>query len=77
VKVFGAPALSLAEVAAGRLDLFFRPSTKLTDLIAGICMVRASGGKVIDYDGTDWTIHSKGVIAGSSEMIDAYLPCFT
>ncbi len=76
VKIFGAPALSLAEVAAGRLDLFFRPSTKLSDMVAGICMVRESGGKAVDYGGRDWTIDSKGVIAGSSEMIEAYLPCF-
>ena len=76
VKVFGAPVLSLAEVAAGRLDLFFRPSTKITDMVAGVCIIRASGGKVIDYEGENWTIYSKGVIAGSSEMIDAYLPCF-
>jgi myo-inositol-1(or 4)-monophosphatase len=76
VKVFGAPSLSLAAVATGRLDLFFRPSTKITDMVAGVCMVRASGGKVVDYDGKDWTIHSEGVIAGSSEMVDAYLPCF-
>ncbi len=53
VKVFGAPVLSLAAVAAGRLDLFFRPSTKLTDMVAGVCMVRASGGKVVDYDGEE------------------------
>ena len=77
VKVLGAPVLSLAEVAAGRLDLFFRPSTKLTDMVAGVCMVRASGGKVVDYEGMEWTIHSKGIIAGSSEMIEAYLPCLT
>ncbi|MBA4142508.1 MAG: hypothetical protein H0X43_05765 [Nitrosospira sp.] len=76
VKVFGAPVLSLAAVAAGRLDLFFRPSTKLTDMVAGVCIVRASGGRAVDYDGRDWTIHSKGVIAGSAGMVDAYLPCF-
>ena len=76
VKIFGAPALSLAEVAAGRLDLFFRPSTKLSDMVAGICMVRESGGKAVDDGGMDWTINSNGVIAGSSEMVEAYLPCF-
>lgn len=74
VRIFGAPALSLAAVAAGRLDLFFRPSTKLTDLSAGVCMVRASGGKVVDYHGEDWTIHSKGIIAGSAGTVGAYLP---
>src|SRR5688500_6485647 len=76
VKIFGAPVLSLAAVAAGRLDLFFRPSTKLADMVAGVCMVRASGGKVVDYEGKDWTIRSTGVIAGSSAMVEAYLPCF-
>ncbi|SCY30938.1 myo-inositol-1(or 4)-monophosphatase [Nitrosospira sp. Nl5] len=76
VKVFGAPALSLAAVAAGRLDLFFRPSTKPADTVAGVCLVRESGGKVVDYDGMDWTIRAEGMIAGSSGMVDAYLPYF-
>jgi myo-inositol-1(or 4)-monophosphatase len=76
VKVFGAPALSLAAVAAGRLDLFFRPSTKPADMVAGVCLVRESGGKAVDYDGTGWTVSSRGIIAGSSRMVDAYLPCF-
>lgn len=76
VKVFGAPVLSLAAVAVGRLDLFFRPSTKLPDMVAGVCLVRESGGRVVDYEGLDWTIHSTGVIAGSPGMIEAYLPCF-
>lgn len=76
VKVFGVPSLSLGAVATGRLDLFFRPSTKITDMVAGACIVRASGGRVADYEGGDWTIHSEGAIAGSSGMINAYLPCF-
>ena len=76
VKVFGVPSLSLGAVATGRLDLFFRPSTKITDMVAGVCIVRASGGRVADYEGEDWTIHSEGAIAGSSRMIRAYLPCF-
>jgi myo-inositol-1(or 4)-monophosphatase len=75
VRVLGTPALSLAAVAAGRLDLFFRPATKLTDLVAGVCIVRASGGRVVDFGGTDWAIHSSGIIAGSAGMIDAYARC--
>lgn len=76
VKVFGAPVLSLAAVAAGQLDLFFRPSTKPTDMVAGICLVRAAGGRAVDYQGKDWTVHSNGVIAGSARMVEAYLHCF-
>ena len=56
VKVYGAPVLSFTAVGTGRHDLFFRPSTKLTDMVAGVCLVRASGGKVANYEGKDWTI---------------------
>jgi myo-inositol-1(or 4)-monophosphatase len=77
VKIFGAPVLSLAAVATGRLDLFFRPSTKITDMIAGVYLVRASGGKVADFSGRDWTVRSRGIVAGRAGMIEAYLHCFS
>lgn len=77
VKVLGAPALSLAAVASGRLDLFFRPASKLADLVAGACLVRAAGGEVMDFGGTEWTTRSKGIIAGPGRMVEAYLSCFS
>lgn len=76
VKVVGAPVLSLAGVASGELDLFARPTTKLPDVIAGTALVRAAGGKVVDYDGTDWKVGAKGIVAGSPKMVDAYAPAF-
>jgi myo-inositol-1(or 4)-monophosphatase len=48
----------------------------LPDVAAGVCMVRESGGKVVDYEGMDWTMHSAGIIAGSPEMVELFLPCF-
>lgn len=75
-KVFGAPVLSLAAVAAGKLELFARPATKLPDLVAGVCLVREAGERVVDFDGKEWTIDAKGIIAGSPAMVDAYLPAF-
>lgn len=77
VKVLGAPALSLAAVASGRLDLFFRPASKPADLVAGACLVMAAGGEVMDFGGTGWTTRSKGIIAGPGRMVEAYLSCFS
>ena len=57
--------------------LVFPPLYQTDGHGSDVCMARASGGKVVDYEGGDWTMHSKGVIAGSAGMIDdAYLPCF-
>lgn len=76
IKTVGAPVLSLAAVAAGDLEVFSRPTTKLPDVIAGITLVKAAGGKVVDYDGNDWQVGAKGIIAGSPQMVDAFAPAF-
>jgi myo-inositol-1(or 4)-monophosphatase len=48
---FGAAALDLAYVAAGRFDGFWERNLKLYDVMAGIILVREAGGKVTDYHG--------------------------
>lgn len=76
IKIFGAPVLSLAEVAHGRIDLYFRPATKLPDLVAGVCLVRQAGGQVTDYEGKNWTVRSRGIIAGNAVILSAFRHCF-
>lgn len=75
-KLIGAPVLSMAAVASGRLELFFRPATKLPDLAAGVCLVREAGGRVVDFEGREWKIGAKGVIAGSPRMIEEFASSF-
>jgi fructose-1,6-bisphosphatase/inositol monophosphatase family enzyme len=49
VRIFASPALALAAGAAGWFELFFRSSTKPTIWLGLVFMVRAAGGKAVDY----------------------------
>jgi myo-inositol-1(or 4)-monophosphatase len=51
VRRFGAAALDLAYVAAGRFDGFWERGLKPWDVAAGILLVREAGGFVSDLDG--------------------------
>jgi myo-inositol-1(or 4)-monophosphatase len=53
IRRFGAAALDLAWVAAGRYDGFWELGLKPWDLAAGLVLVREAGGYVTDPDGDD------------------------
>jgi myo-inositol-1(or 4)-monophosphatase len=68
VRRFGAAALDLAWVAAGRLDAYWERNLSSWDMAAGLLMVREAGGFVSDLDGRE-DIFGKGeVIAGNETM---------
>jgi myo-inositol-1(or 4)-monophosphatase len=46
VRLFGSAAISLAYVAAGRLDAYFEEDIMLWDIAAGVALVQAAGGWV-------------------------------
>ena len=47
VRLLGSAALSLAWVAAGRLDAYLERDIKLWDVAAGLAVVRAAGGRTV------------------------------
>ena len=47
VRLLGSAALSMAYVAAGRLDAYFEKDIWLWDVAAGVAIVRAAAGKAI------------------------------
>ena len=51
LRRFGAAALDLAWVAAGRLDGYWERDLKAWDMAAGMIVVREAGGFVSDCDG--------------------------
>ena len=53
LRRFGAAALDLAWVAAGRLDGYWERDLKPWDMAAGLILVREAGGFVTDCDGGD------------------------
>ncbi len=67
VRRFGAAALDLAWVAAGRYDGFWELNLNKWDIAAGLVLVREAGGFVTDPDGGDAYTHGN-VIAGNQAL---------
>ena len=68
LRRFGAAALDLAYVAAGRFDAYWERGLAPWDFAAGILMVREAGGFVTDLAGEERSIEPGDVIAGNETM---------
>jgi len=68
VRRFGAAALDLAWIAAGRFDVYWERDLKPWDMGAGIILVREAGGYVTDLDGGDAMFDKGHVIAGNETL---------
>jgi myo-inositol-1(or 4)-monophosphatase len=68
LRRFGAAALDLAGVAAGRFDIYWERNLSPWDMAAGLLMVREAGGFVTDLDGTD-AMFAKGHIVAGNETL--------
>ena len=68
LRRFGAAALDLAWVAAGRLDGYWERSLSPWDMAAGIALVREAGGFITDLDGCEEMIKTGGILAGNEDI---------
>jgi myo-inositol-1(or 4)-monophosphatase len=68
VRRFGAAALDLAYVAAGRLDGFWERDLKAWDMAAGMLLISEAGGKVTDAEGGDDIVGSGSICAANLEL---------
>ena len=68
VRRFGAAALDLAWVAAGRMDGFWEDDLDVWDTAAGVLLVREAGGFVSDYRGQDRYFEKREYIAANGEI---------
>jgi len=68
LRRFGAAALDLAWVAAGRLDAYWERGLSPWDMAAGIALVREAGGFVTDLDGRDDMIKTGGILVASEDI---------
>ncbi len=73
LRRFGAAALDLAYVAAGRFDAYWERGLSPWDMAAGTLLVREAGGYVTDLDGKDAMFASRGIVAGNETMHGAIL----
>ena len=75
VRSMGTAAMDLVNVANGALAAYWEGWLQPWDAAVGALLVREAGGKVTDYQGADWTLTSKSLIAsnGQSAIHDALL----
>ncbi|MGD9979301.1 MAG: inositol monophosphatase family protein [Hyphomonadaceae bacterium] len=68
VRRFGAAALDLAYVAAGRFDGYWERNLNVWDIAAGAVLVREAGGVVNEVDGGDF-MQTGAVVAANASLI--------
>jgi myo-inositol-1(or 4)-monophosphatase len=68
IRRFGAAALDLAWVAAGRFDGFWEHALNPWDVAAGILLVREAGGYVTDLQGGSTMLESGDIVAGNEAV---------
>jgi myo-inositol-1(or 4)-monophosphatase len=69
IRRFGAAALDLAWVAAGRFDGFWEYGLSVWDIAAGVLLVREAGGAVTDLDGGDAMLVKGDVLAATPALV--------
>jgi myo-inositol-1(or 4)-monophosphatase len=75
LRRFGAAALDLAWVAAGRYDGFWERDLGKWDLAAGILMVAEAGGKFTDADGAADPLATGSICAANADLHAKLLEC--
>ncbi|MEZ5893007.1 MAG: inositol monophosphatase family protein [Parvularculaceae bacterium] len=70
VRRFGAAALDLAYVAAGRFDAFWERDLNIWDVAAGAVLVREAGGHVTEIDGGRNFLTGGSILAANAEIYE-------
>ena len=70
IRRFGAAALDLAYVAAGRYDAFWERGLNIWDIAAGVCIVREAGGMISEIEGGRNYLTAGSILAANSEIFE-------
>ena len=73
LRRFGAAALDLAWIAAGRLDGYWERDLKPWDMAAGLILVREAGGFVSGIEGGEDMFTTGHIVAGNDDIHKALL----
>ena len=71
IRRWGAAALDLAFVAAGRYDAFFEFGLAPWDVAAGILLVREAGGMISDIAGKPYELGGPSLLASNFGLRDS------
>lgn len=70
IRRFGAAALDLAYIAAGRYEGFWERGLNAWDMAAGYILVKEAGGMVSDIEGRKNPVHEKNILATNADLYD-------
>ena len=73
IRRAGSAALDLCYVACGRLDGFWEFNLNPWDTAAGVLMVEEAGGKVTNFSGGAFELHSRETLASNGLIHDALM----
>lgn len=71
VRRFGAAALDLAYVAAGRFDAFWERDLNIWDIAAGAAIVREAGGLVSEVEGGSKYLETGSILAANTDIYNS------
>ena len=69
LKIDSSSAYDLAQIARGNAELYVLNSVP-HDVVAGVCIVQEAGGKITDFQGNPWHIHSEGIVVSNGVIHD-------
>ena len=72
LRRYGAAALDMAYVAAGRFDGYWEMGLNPWDIAAGILLVREAGGMVAPFNESGDLLAGNGVITANPDLFDAF-----
>jgi len=74
-RMLGAGAVNLCLTAQGSTSVFAQQNLSIWDYAAGVAIVEAAGGKVLDMDGNpvDVTAKESSVVAGHPDHVDRFV----
>lgn len=64
-RQLGSASIELAFVASGRTESIIIPGAHAWDAAAGTLLVKEAGGKVTDFQGKEWNLKSKDMLASN------------
>lgn len=64
VKIIDASSFELAQIAIGNAELYILENV-IHDVAAGAVIIKEAKGKITDYDGSEWTPDSKGIVCSN------------
>ncbi len=68
MRRLGSGLLELSYVASGRAGCYIAPGTSPWDAATGSLMVREAGGRVTDFQGNDFNLKSRDILASNGKI---------